>query len=384
MQRKTKRTRNVRRISCRLLTCILGWFLTYVSCRASERGFRAGKFPRGKCKNFVFRETTLGTSTLFFRRGTLKCTGEKFGRLGNQLMIITNMINFAEKNCCNVLVDEDMVPGWNPASLFLRRVSMCDAAHAEIVTCTPKSRFDWFFQGLDPPNFLPVQLGDCALQSLKTYFKIDERGALGKQCPTSPHAALHVRAGDIVAGTYDSISGTYHPSPGVHPDYWVYPTSYYTSAIREIRRQSDKKIYVICENMDNPSCEFLAKISGVYTNIEFRVGRDLIDDLHILLCASEVATSFGSFQLIFGLSEKIEKLHTFVLEEPPDKNCLPHLSSSFYNNLVVPQAVFHWITDSAERKLFSQAVKPWHNTALQRHIIDANRSITSCSSRILP
>jgi len=215
----------------------------------------------------------------------------------------------------------------------------------------------------------------------------------------------------LASGAYNETTGTYVPGKWIHHLYWLHPTSFYASVIRDIRRRSDMKIYVFCENMDNPSCDFFAKLSDVDDNIEMRVGQPLLDDLHMLLCASEVATSNGSFQRVFNLSQRLGMRHTFALTPPSSCSSNTVVSENVDNRATLPthsktfrwirgthelqrharfqplqprQIVkFYWIKHAKERALFAKTVQPWRNSGMQRYTINAHRSISSCSNTTL-
>ena len=90
------------------------------------------------------------------------------------------------------------------------------------------------------------------------------------------------------------------------------------SVVQHIRARSKTpmRIFVLCETLTNPACEFFSQLAALDQNIRVRTGSSLIEDIRLFLCASEVAASHGTFQLVLPLSKKISVRHTFVLNKP--------------------------------------------------------------------
>jgi len=218
-------------------------------------------------------------------------------------------------------------------------------------TCGSRTGREWF-------RLRPQHSPKCHLQLLRRYFNINRTHTLGKPCSSTDHVALHVRSGDVARGGYGQ-DGKYNPS-GVHQGYGLYPTAYYTSVMREIRTRRDNSpvtFFVFCETMGNPSCEFFEKLSALDENVVMRVNQTLIDDLRLMLCASEVAVSHGTFAHVFSLPLQPQIIHTF--------SSLPG-----HNNRSC-QKVWHWMENSELRANFENVTKVWKNTGFQRHEVDA-------------
>ena len=106
-------------------------------------------------------------------------------------------------------------------------------------------------------------------------------------------AVMHIRAGDTTDGAYDLRTGLFVQGGPVNPNYPPYPTAFYVRALKEVK---DFSVIILCETLSNPSCDFFAKLESLVDNVRVRVGGDVVEDVHLLLCASEVVTSIGSFK----------------------------------------------------------------------------------------
>lgn len=292
-----------------------------------------------------------------------------YGRLGNRLMSVSNMILHADQGCCHVSVPE-MIQGWNPAAVhFENKKQTCQNRTEVSRICQSRSGVDWFTDK-------PERKSTCDFEILKKYFAVNRTHALGQMCPTRPFSAFHVRSGDSVVGTYDSVTGTFQPSK-VHPGYWLYPTSYYTAAMNKIRKVDGKqRIVVFCENNANPTCDFFAKLADVDADILMRTNQPLIDDLHLMLCAREVALSNGSFKHVFELSERLEVVHSFKIQ-PPRHACKNDATSTKRSTPGGKTTLLYWV-EEPESATYQQAVTTWRNTGFQRSVVNTQRTINFC------
>jgi len=193
---------------------------------------------------------------------------------------------------------------------------------------------------------------------MRKYFNINQTHVLGKACSSTEHVALHVRAGDVTTGNWGE-QGTYEPG-GVSSEYGLFPTAFYISVISEIRgrRGNSVTFYVFCESMGNPTCEHFEKLSMLDSNVVMRVGQPLIDDLQLMLCASEAAESNGSFRGVFGLSPQPQVRHSFSLKPilQGDERC---------------SKVLHWIASSDQAAIYRNITQVWKNTGFQRHEVNS-------------
>ena len=290
-----------------------------------------------------------------------------YGRLGNRIIETMNMIAYAEEMNCGVKMPENILEHWSTPT---NTCYIPNIRKSKSSSCGPKRGKEWFYFYKIRPSKSKVTT-PCGLQLLSTYFGVNRTHALGRSCPTSSHSVLHIRSGDIVKGRYDTQKGVYVPTH-VHPGYTPYPTSYYLSVLKSIASKSkDKeghppKVYVLCETLNNPTCDYFLKTADLLSDVQLilRVGQSLIDDLHILLCASEVAVSVGTFHNILLVSQKLNVKHDYSKSV---NNC----SSSSSSN-------FHWIASRKERNRFAKVTDYWNNTGFQRHIIDGHYKMASC------
>ena len=283
------------------------------------------------------------------------------GRLGNRIAAVSKMVSEAESESCGVSLQSDMLSGWDPPetqwinekhqsiTMDLKHNGSSYNNSMKNNTCRSLTGGEWFrSKNLHPPM--------CHIHLLRKYFDINLTHVLGKTCSSTDHVALHVRSGDIARGTW-SKEETYSPSR-VHPGYGLFPTAYYISVIREIRaRRGDAlTFFVLCETMGNPTCEYFEKLSILDQNVVMRVKQPLIDDVRLMLCASEVAMSFGTFKHVFDLSPVAQIRHTFShTPRHSDESC---------------SMVSHWIASSQQAANFRNVTKVWKNSGFQRHEVD--------------
>jgi hypothetical protein len=281
------------------------------------------------------------------------------GRLGNRLQIAKHMIGEAVYLSCAVVLPRDMLPGWNPPEhSWLYNVINKDPRNASLtknLTCGSRKGEEWYGRKSSAPK--------CYLQLLRKYFGINQTHALGKACSSTEHVAMHVRSGDVASGGW-SKNQTYSPQH-VHKDYGFFPTAYYMSMMRDVRaRRGDAVIFfVFCKNMGNPTCEFFEKLSYLDNRLFLRVGEPLIDDLFLMLCASETAASHGTFHNAFDLSAARRISHSFSYNPKPATRCGDASVKGVFT--------VHWIASSQKAAKFEKVTKIWKNTGFQRHKINA-------------
>ncbi len=291
-----------------------------------------------------------------------------YGRLGNRLSASSHMIAWAEQECCDVHLPNNILDGWKPPALSFENTNCVDRNSALAARCgSIRSSEKWFR--------LKQTISPCVHHILKQYFAITATHALGRACPDEPFAALHIRSGDVAAGSYNASSGVFQPRK-VNRKHWLYPTSFYAAVLKNLSMRA----VVFCENLANPSCDFFQKLSDVDPNIRVRVGEPLIEDLHLMLCATEVAASHGTFKGVFTLSEALQELHLFLnnLDNTPDKmNCaqaIKPLSSDSFKKA----STYYWIKDTSQSVSYRQGVVPWKNSGFQRYVVNKRYDIDQC------
>lgn len=281
-----------------------------------------------------------------------------YGRLGNRLRAIGTLFAIAEEGCCHIQINMTILDDWNPGGKRFKYVGLNCVRTESRSLCTSVTGYELFSIRDD------YKLNTCAVFGIKSYFKSNETHSMNKECAKESYATLHVRSGDVVAGQYNRTSGTYMPNK-VHPNYWLYPTSYYIQAIYNIKkRQKRARIIVFCETMENPTCDTLASIQTLLPGLEMKVANLLREDLHLMFCASDMVTSFGTFQIVSSFSSKAQIKHQFVKHLPTDCSHVHQRNNVYYS-----------IKDPNERMRFHEDISPWYNNEYQRHLISKHTRI---------
>ena len=288
------------------------------------------------------------------------------GRLGNRINHIKTLVGVAEVAPCNISIRKDMIQGYKARHAhFLFLGSDMTSTRNSTRNCPSMTGVEWAKYGakhrLSPKHHIEV---------LRHYFDINSTHTLGKSCTSNRFAALHVRSGDMGRGVWNKTSGMYKPA-GVNKGYAFYPTSFYTSVVREIRsrRGKDFTFIVFCEDMNNPTCDFFLKVSSTDDTVHVRVNQPLVDDLHIMLCAEEVAISRGSFQSALDLSSARLIKHIYFDREPQACKFEPSTST---------QRIGYWISSANESASFAKDTKVWTNSGYQRYVINAFHEMEFC------
>jgi len=293
------------------------------------------------------------------------------GRFGNHLSAAANLINYAKKEDCDFDLHPKLLGGWTPKRTT-GRFRSTDATDSKNKNCTLPSADYAKVKDIGKAVF-----SSCAISMLSSYFAINATHVFDRVCPMEePYSVLHVRSGDITGGHYDE-KGFYKPR---HVQIAMSPslTSYYIAVVKDIVARHQKngkngapKIFVLCLNMNNPTCEYFEKVAGLFQHevqFEFRVGKNLIDDLHIFLCAREVAVSAGTFKYALLMSQHLQKVYEFSWAQMSKEQCASESQ----------QTTKYWIADEGEADHFKKTNRWWANTAYQRHTMDAYYKMTSC------
>ena len=215
-----------------------------------------------------------------------------FGRLGNNIIQIGNMIDIAILHKHNIrfkithpLFDLQVIEDY--FSKFNNKNIITD-------------KCDFFYSR--------IQHGDNQekIRLLKKSFRIKNVNKLPED-----HLIIHLRSGDIF-------------SQNPHPNYVPPPLSYY---IKNIDKDKHKKIIILCEDNKNP---ILDKLLEIYENSSHQIN-NLEDDIRLLLGATSVIYSVGTFahsvlsmsnniKHIYGKTSDNEELNEYYLLNKPWKN----------------------------------------------------------------
>jgi len=315
-------------------------------------------------------ESVCGNFTLFFTESNIKNMANStrgsynpvietigtFGRLGNRLTILKKLTETAEAECCGVRIPSRILDGWTPQqqyTIFDNLDRSCQASRSENQSrCDSKSAREWFYHKSKTSSA-------CFTSLLRQYFQINDTHVLGQECSKIPSNVLHVRSGDIMRGSFNMSSETW-AAGRVHPGYTPFPTSYYVAALKnmEERAEAQTVYYILCETAANPTCDYFAKTAELMSHrTEVRTRQPLLEDVQLILCAQEVAVSYGSFANVLTFSPKRQILHKFVAQ-PADK---PKCTSD---------EKLYFIKDAAQRSLWTDIKGKWRNTGYQRFIVN--------------
>ena len=297
-----------------------------------------------------------------------------YGRLGNRLRSLNKLVQSADTDCCGLSIPPDILDGWHPLvdTTFVNLNNTC-RTHLQVnqSTCASKSKSaqDLFYLNIDE------QRSACYAPLMQRYFQINSTHALGKECSERPHVVLHVRAGDITRGSFNTTTGTWVPGR-VHRGYFPFPTSYYLMALNNMKKRaiSSTIFYVLCEDSGNPACDYFLKTTlFAEVPLRVRIGKPLLEDVHLLLCANEVVVSNGSFKNILSLSSKKQVVHNFILDPRacPSKGTSRSLESSL---------VKYYIADRSQRRIYAESQGKWSNTGHERFLVNKYYAIQTCDS----
>mmetsp|Transcript_12584 Transcript_12584/g.49033 ORF Transcript_12584/g.49033 Transcript_12584/m.49033 type:complete len:391 (-) Transcript_12584:669-1841(-) len=292
-----------------------------------------------------------------------------YGRLGNKLTSMRKMIGFAELNSCHIALPPGILKGWNHESRYF--VNSASFDRERIQECKSKSGKDWFY--------LKGSKSKCYLDVMRRYFNVNATHALGWKCNPTAFAALHVRSGDVARGGFSDSLGVYVPGK-VHKGYALYPTSYYLSVINNIRSRKGPKydFVVFCEDLRNPTCGFFQKFGTLDKRVKVRIGEPLIDDVRLMLCAEEVATSRGTFSTVFQLSTQLRMTHEYVVAAVRIPQCIHRLNATNSSSQLESGVTQHWMLSASESRYYENSTGVWKNTGLQRDVVNRHFEMTSC------
>ena len=313
-------------------------------------------------RTFVHRNLSASVSSTY-RSASMK-EGKFYGRLGNRLTAVKNMISTAEAEGCNFVIPGEILSGWRTEKQYFMHTSIASFESNFSTQCLPMASSQWYYLSTPSPP-------KCYNHLMRQYFDINKTHTLGHRCKSSAFVAFHVRSGDVAEGEFNKTSGDFVPSTHAHiEEYGLFPTSYYLSVISEVRSRRGRgyQVIVFCEDLGNPTCIFFRKLAHLEANVEIRIGQPLIDDLHLMLCAEEVATSRGTFSQVFELSVKRQRTHAYF-DSSSQVPC-SKASATQQNEIWKSDKVAHWILSPTESSAFRNATRRWKNTSYQRDAVD--------------
>ena len=224
-----------------------------------------------------------------------------WGRLGNRIIALKKVLRAALVSGCHVRLEQGLLEEWDPDWDFFANQFVVNETRS--APCVQKNNKQWYNYDEFSVGKLETEHMKCAIdKAIATYFSTNESHSFGKKCVNDSYVAIHIRSGDTIKGYYNTTTGDYIPTRA-HKLYGPYPTSFYARVLHKFL--AVERVVVCCEDMDNPSCEFFKKLSLSVKNIEVRVGQPLIEDLHLLNCAKDVAVSYGTFREAMLLDTRI-------------------------------------------------------------------------------
>ena len=258
------------------------------------------------------------------------------GKLGNTLVGVANMLFVAEHT-----VSKAFFPRYPNSLMVLLGKEVNDTVllhdfgpQPEDDVCGRIFISDFFFW---PSVFLGVNSSDITLKEktrvLRSYLKPHIQ--ITRRSVSPGTLVVHIRSGDVMRGN------------GGHSGYVQPPLAFYQSIILDNNFTS---VVVVCEDHNNPTVDALAKWSDLVT---FSTGQ-LDEDVAIILGASHLALSYGTFAWTIGLmADSLQQLYV---------PCMPHCSlTDVCDEIPIAAACYTFpnFTQNGE----------WHNTAAQRELM---------------
>lgn len=200
---------------------------------------------------------------------------EWYGRLGNNIKQITNALVIALKHSANVSIPQHEY--FNTQMIIINPLALDDPQ-----ICDEKN---YYYTEFPTPTQCTIATINNILRSIFTVSPIP---------PIPPNRTIiHVRGGDLFDIKHD-----------VHKEYLQPPMSYYINIIETI--PDSEEIIIISEDTLNPCVK---AIKSKYPHIKY-ARQTLTDDIRLLLSASTVIDSYGTFcSSLLQMSKKIQTIH---------------------------------------------------------------------------
>lgn len=238
-----------------------------------------------------------------------------YGRLGNNIMQLSNIIDIAIAYKHNIKINVEKL---NFFDLSVIEKYFNKYNNSEIITDNNN-----FFNS----NRLPFS-NDIFKQNVEERNKILQKSFLIKNINklNENDIVIHIRSGDIF-------------SSNPHPEYIPPPLCYYT---KELDKCKYRKIHIICEDTQNPVVNELLKL---YKNAVYE--KNTLE--------KDIITILGATNIIFSVGTFIPSLMLL-------SNNIKYLYGRVYNN-GFPDS------NNEELKEYYKIMKPWKNTIKQRNYI---------------
>mmetsp|Transcript_8095 Transcript_8095/g.26786 ORF Transcript_8095/g.26786 Transcript_8095/m.26786 type:complete len:387 (+) Transcript_8095:477-1637(+) len=291
---------------------------------------------------------------------------ERFGRLGNVMLAVRYMIIHAYRTGCSVELPPTLIgmPRFTASCLLLQYHGPNKASVKS--SCPIMRPVGWFQQ---PAGRISHTESAALSIALGWYTGTNRTHAYGATCSGRPSIAVHLRAGDVTSGTFDS-EGNFLSSK-CYRNYssrgckaiqtrYLYPTSFYVYALSQILSNtfdhSDgvRTVGVYSHGHSNPTSTFFRHASIMSPNIRNYYDRDLLEDVRDMTCASHLLLSRGTFGNAVTIRSS-QVVHQFV----NDRNVESHCPFSYYYRL-------------RSGLQYMKLANNWHNSAQNRSTIDTD------------
>ena len=253
-----------------------------------------------------------------------------YGRLGNNIIQLSNIINIAIAYKHNIIFN--VKHRYFDLSVITNYFNKYN--NNEIITDEYKF---FYISKLPCPNNIFMQNIEEKNKILQKSFLINNINKLPEN-----DLVIHIRSGDIF-------------SSNPHPRYIPPPLSYYISTINECKCE---KIHIVCEDTKNP---IVNKLLELYKNAVYQKNT-LEKDISIILGSTNIIFSTGTFiPALMLLSKNVKYIYGFPVQknfkELQDiyKMLLPLKKTNMVKSEKAPD--YYKITD------------PWKNTKKQRDYI---------------
>jgi len=220
---------------------------------------------------------------------------EWFGRFGNNIQQISNMIHMAQvDNCCFLSPEHGLIKEFGTFRSSLSREDI--QVHRNEFYFYGEDRLDRLHFNCDKEDLNQKReniIKEFIVPNLK--WGLNSIPALSDQT-----LVIHIRSGDNFVENWKPPEASVHPV--VHPCYVMNPFSFYESLIRRF----EKVIVVTEKDRKNPMLKKIDK----FNNVSIRSGT-LVEDLKIILAAKHFATSgVGTFGIAAALlSNNLENFY---------------------------------------------------------------------------
>lgn len=259
--------------------------------------------------------------------------GPRFGRLGNVFAALFHLIVFAQRAGCHVELPRTLLGLDGAFESRCHIFALRSSKKASI--CPNHTGSEWFRKGYWDERGV-YYLNETFTESekelardvLRKYTGTNSTHAYNEPCQDSPDVAVHLRAGDIVSGSYNSLGQLVatHASNAVKRRA-PFPTAFYVKALQKIITEdsdvqvySQVRIHVLAQDAQNPTSLFFEPLVSGFPNLSIYYERDLLRDLVDMSCSKHLVTSRSTLHHATALRQA-QKRHYFVDNLTTSSDC---------------------------------------------------------------